>query len=63
VTVDELRLRAGERPPAFDVRGWLFGVVDDFVDDDALEGVFGFDEEDTDSETVEEEEDDLVFIV
>ena len=61
MTVDELRLRAGERPPAFDVRGW-FGV-DDFVDDDALEGVFGFDEEDTDSETVEEEEDGLVFIV
>lgn len=60
--VDELRLRAGERPPAFDVRGW-FGVVDDFVDDDALEGVFGFEEEDTDSATVEEEEDDLVFIV
>ena len=62
MTVDELRLRAGERPPAFDVRGW-FGVVDDFVDDDALEGVFGFDEEDTDSETVDEEGDDLVFIV
>lgn len=62
MTVDELRLRAGERPPAFDVRGW-FEVVDDFVDDDALEGVFGFDEEDTDSETVEVEEDDLVFIV
>ena len=62
MTVDELRLRACERPPAFDVRGW-FGVVDVFVDDDALEGVFGFDEEDTDSETVEEEEDDLVFIV
>ena len=63
--VDELRLRAGERPPVFDVRD-VFGVddgeedEDDLVDDDALEEDVVFEEGGVDSEAVGEG---LVFIV